>query len=218
MTSAPIETLRRAFVAGDVSGVPGPDCPAAAEIWDAAHGAIEMPRARALVRHVGTCAACAADWHLALHGEGRRSSAEEPRGPSITGSSWARIAGAAALLAGIGWLGVWTLRERAVAPTFRETPAEPGIRALLPENVPLSRSGARLSWSPVGKGARYTVEISLEDLTPLHTTQGLTATELEIPAPVLDRVGASGAIVWRVEARLPDGSRIRSGAFVHRIE
>jgi hypothetical protein len=215
----PLDTLRRAFVAGDDAAAQSPDCPGAGEIWDTAHAALEPNRAREIVRHVGTCATCAADWHLALSGDARPAARDEPARASTTSATWIRLAGAAAVVAGIAWLGVWTARDReVVAPTFREPPEIVAIRALMPEDAPLSRSAAILRWTPAGEGARYTVEISADDLTPLHTAHGVMASELQLPAEVVSRIQPGSTIVWRVEARLADGSRVRSGAIVHRVE
>lgn len=219
MTPGPLDTLRRAFVGGGEPLVAGSTCPSAAEIWDAAHAELDPARAREIVRHVATCAACAADWHLAMRGGERPAVAADLRPPrSSAVARWVRLAGAAAVLAGIGWLGLQGVRERETPPVFREGAGAAEIRALVPEDRPLARDGALLRWSALGEGARYTVELSAEDLTPLHTAHGLAASELEVPPEVLSRVGPGEAIVWRVEARLPDGTRVSSGAFVHRLE
>ena len=215
--TGPIAALKRAFVSGGAALDGGSSCPSATEIWDAAHAQIDRSRAFGVVAHVGRCASCAADWSLALGGEERPAADVEPvrRSPAM---GWLRLAGAAAVIVALGWLGLRNVRESTTEPPFREMRTATEIRALVPEGRPLPRSAPILRWTSAGEGARYTIELSAEDLTPLHTEHGLTATELTIPEDVLARIGPGGTIVWRVEARLADGSRIESSAFVHRVE
>lgn len=213
-----LDALRRAFVAGGESSATGSACPTAAEIWEASHAEVRPARAHDVARHVATCAACAADWHLALHSESRPAVAEPARPRPSAGGRWAGLAAAAAVLAGVAWLGLEGLGERETSPAFREAPGSATIRSLVPEDHPLPRDGAVLRWSTAGEGARYTVELSSQDLTPLHTQHALAVTEFSVPRDVIERLGTAPTLVWRVEARLPDGRRVRSGAFIHRIE
>ncbi len=214
-----LAALRQAFLAATDATVAGPTCPSAGEIWDAAHAEVPAARAREIVHHVATCSACTADWRLAMGIADSAVGAPEPvvrrTHPAVL---WVKLAGAAAVLATIGWLGLRGPGVPTPLPVFREAPDTTTIRSLVPEDQPLARAGAVLRWSPAGPGAVYTVELSADDLTPLHTEHGLTTTELPISDEVLARVGVGGKLVWSVEARLPDGSRVRSGAFVHRVE
>jgi hypothetical protein len=216
---ASLDELRRAFLAAAEGSVAGGSCPSAGEIWDAAHAQVTPLRAREVVRHVAGCAACTADWRLAMGSADGATVATEPAAarphPALR---WAALGGIAAALAMVGWLGFRDPRSPAEAPVFRASPDAAAIRTLVPEDEPLRRTGALLRWTSAGDGASYTVELSSDDLMPLHTEHGLAATELAVPAEILDRVGAGGTLVWSVEARLPDGSHVRSGAFVHRVE
>jgi hypothetical protein len=74
-----------------------------------------------------------------------------------------------------------------------------------PRNVPLL-----LRWSAV-PGARYSVQCTSDDLTPLWSKTGLTEAQVEVPARVLAK---ATRLAWRVTALKADGSTATSKAFL----
>jgi hypothetical protein len=56
------------------------------------------------------------------------------------------------------------------------------------------------------------------DLEPVASARGLDTPEYLVPVDALSRVPPGGTIAWTVEARLPDGRRLRSGGFLNRVE
>ena len=98
------------------------------------------------------------------------------------------------------------------------TPGPSRGRSLVADGAALPRDQAVLRWKAVEPGARYRIELSLEDLTPLAVAHALTEPEYEIPADVLARVAPGATVVWRVEARRVDGTTVTSTAFLTRVD
>jgi hypothetical protein len=78
------------------------------------------------------------------------------------------------------------------------------------ESSALPREAFLLRWSPAGTGARYRVLVTLADLTVLDTASGLVDAEYRIPVSALAKVPSGAAVLWRMEARLADGSTLGS--------
>jgi hypothetical protein len=131
---------------------------------------------------------------------------------------WA-MTGAAAALILVGFLAVYQGTDlfRAPESTYR-APENEAIRSLVPDGEVLPRDEAVLRWTPLADGARYSVEVGLPDLTPLASGYDLLETEYRIPTGALEPVDPGGTVAWQVEAKLPDGRRIVSEAFLARIE
>ena len=103
------------------------------------------------------------------------------------------------------------------APTFRDD-GKLSIATLVPEDVPLSRDAATLRWSAGPEGSLYDVEVADENLDVLHVRRDLTVNELTLPAASLDGLLTGAQVLWRVEIVLPDGRRVTSPTFIHRLE
>jgi hypothetical protein len=214
------ERLRRAFAADEQSRPPGPHCPEPDRIWDALHGRGGSEERREVVDHIAECAACAADWRVAMVSAESTEASEATPATVRAGvrSRWPLLVAAAAALLVVTLVAVDRLSERGdETPVYRasETTA---IRSLIDPQETLPRDQAVLRWSPAGEEARYSIEIDTLGLEPVSAARGLEATEYQVPPEALDELPPGTTLHWRVEARLPDGSRILSPAFLARIE
>jgi len=225
------EDLKAAFASLSESAVSGPDCPAPGEIWDCATGRGPGARASAIVDHTSRCFACAEAWRLA-----RELSASSTAAPGSEGAAPAsRAAGAGAKPAGLkrSGLGRWTalaamvtllaaagvvLFRRTAPPDVMRAGDEVVIRSLVPESEPLRKAACVLKWSEPVAGARYTVRVGAEDLSPIALAENLERAEYTLEPKALEKLPPGSAIVWRVEAVLPDGRRIASPGFRNRLE
>lgn len=197
-------------------------CPSPEELAEAMAGRVDEPRREAVLEHVAGCTDCAEEarliaplheWSAAAAAE-VGGSARKPARP--VWARWPVWAAAAALL----------LLAVPVVPRLRGTPAPipnraqagPEIRSRLPESAPLRRAQPVLSWSDLGPEVRYSVSVLSKDLRPLAGAQRLESPRYVLPADVLAGVPAGGEIVWSVEARWPDGRRLSSPTFVHRLD
>ena len=132
---------------------------------------------------------------------------------------WVGVAAAAAIVLGFGGAVLFqaVIDRPAAPPTFRSGKTIE-IRSLVPESETLRRDSCLLSWSSAGDGSSYDLEITRETLETIVIERSLETNEYRVPPDALALVPQGGKIVWRVEARLPDGRRITSGAFIHRLE
>jgi len=207
--------LRSAF-----DGPPGPDerrddCPPADAIWRARSGDLDATARRVLIDHTAACAECAEAWRVAGDlgaGEGLAAARPDPR-------AWLRTAGlAAALLLALG-LVVWRQsRGRLQGMDEYRDGAALAIRTLTPEDRPQPRSGLSLRWTPGPAGTTYDVSLTTEELLPVARARDLAEPRFDVPAAATGRLPAGATLVWRVVARLPDGSLVTSPAFVVRLE
>ena len=216
------DALRRAYAAGSEVVPDRDDCPAAEAIFDAVLGELEPEQRRAIVDHVAGCAACAADWRLAME-PSERSAAELPkllRGPWSALRPLARIAlpAAAMLVAAIGLYAIYRAQQPVAPVAVYRAGEQATIRTLLDATRALPRPRALLRWSSAGEGARYSIDVTTEDLEPVASAHGLEEPEYLVPADALTRVPPGGTIAWKVEARLPDGRRVSSNGFLNRVE
>jgi hypothetical protein len=60
--------------------------------------------------------------------------------------------------------------------------------------------------------------VSLPDLTELDSAAELASPEHLVPASVLGAVPGGSDVLWRVEARLPDGRMLTSPPFRTRVK
>lgn len=219
-----LDGLRRAFTAPGDAAAEGADCPPPENLWDAFHGALPAASRDAVLAHLIDCPACAEQWSLLAQAhpggvefQGRETIRAGPRRGSR--ARWVVPLAAAAGLAGLALL--WSTgdgwREPPV-PVYRTAGEAVAIRSLLTEDQVLRRDRPVLRWSSAGPGARYAVDLGAPDLVPLGLARGLSGTEWTIPPEVLAKIPSGGRIVWRVEARLPDGRRLASPGFRARVE
>lgn len=215
------DELRAAFAARP-DAPQGDACPTPDALLAAFAG--EAPRAarRAVVAHLATCAACAADWrlaHLLLPGvAGEAAQGEEPEPAPVVRGPWLRpalLAVAAALCVALG-VGLWPRLTSRVTPGYRDAGGL-ALRALVADGAPLPRDAFRLRWAFAEAGARYAVTVSDEALEPLAEARDLEPAEFVVPPGALGARPDGALLLWQVEARLPDGRQVRSSTFRVRI-
>jgi hypothetical protein len=209
-----VDAVRRSFATPGPA--PDPDaCPATDRIWAASHGELDAGATGEVVDHLHACPSCAAEWRAAAPAvEESTAATSSPAGRRSPPVAW--LALAATLIVAVGL--VFLLRPGATfeAPAFRAD-QEPGIRSLIPEGAALPRDRFLLRWEPVEDDALYAVQVDRQDLTPVHDARDLGVSELLVPEEALQDVPAGATLVWRVEAHLVDGTRVRSGAFLVRV-
>ena len=215
-----VTQLRAAFALLSENAVPGPDCPTPDSIWETLRGGMSASSTATIVEHTSRCHACAEAWRLGreLMGEQRvgssRARAMWPGARSL--GVWASLAAAALVIVAVG-IGVF-LKSSSQPPDVLRAGAEADIQSLLPETVPLPRAACVLKWSVPAEGARYTIRVATQDLSPIASARDLAQPAYQVPMKSLEALSPGATIVWRVEADLPDGRRIASQAFMNRIE
>lgn len=185
---------------GDLSSN-GFGCSPHERIWAAALGELPETEVSALLAHSTHCGSCAAAWRVA----GEMSLAAKPLPVVRSRPRWAV---AAAVAAGI--LLFVVVKPKSVEPTWRGGNTTQ-LQSLL-GNEPQPRTGLTLRWSGPAD-ARYSVTLATKDLRELFRAGGLKQTEAPVPEAAFKGVPPNTALIWRVEALLPDGSRAESPAF-----
>lgn len=221
-----IETLRRAFQDAPATTPTPESCPDAESIWDAAAGELSAKERRRVVSHLSTCPECAHAWRLAWAMQAEMREEAEDTGHTYTTviGPWKRfapqIAAAAMLILALGVGVVLTgPGPEPRAPVHRSAVVEHEIESLVPEDEALPREELVLRWTPAGEGAVYDVQVMTRELEPLAHAEDLEETTFEVSEEVLAQLPAEAEVLWRVEARLPDGTVQRSvQTFVTRIE
>jgi len=214
---AEIERLRRSFASLTKEALPEEGCPAPERIWEAARGKLAPSDTRDLVDHTAACPACAEAWRLAA-GVIAETGEERIERARPSGPRWSLIAAAAAALIVMVTL-VTQLRRPPFDedPTYR-APEDTSLRSLMQEPQTLARERCELRWSPGPPGASYSIEVAMEDLTILSSARGLNEERYLVPAAALAKLPAGARLLWRVEALLPDGSKVSSATFVSKLE
>jgi len=132
---------------------------------------------------------------------------------------WVGVAAAAVIVVGLGGAVLFqTVIDKPGPPSVFRSGETLEIRSLVSESEMLRRDACLLSWSSAGEGASYDLEVTLETLESILIERSLGANEYLIPPEALSQIPPSGKIVWRIEARLPDGRTITSSAFIHRLD
>jgi hypothetical protein len=186
------------------------DCPAPERLWAALGGELSLDERRDVIDHTAACASCAEDWRLAM--ELRPEPVPADRHPPSR-RAWARLAVAASLLLATG-AGVVLWRTGEPEPPRYRGADQAAIRSLVPEAEPLPRDRCRLAWSFDPAGARYDLQVTTESLQVVAQAEGLAEPSFRVPAGALASLPAGTRLLWRVEAALPDGSRVGSPTFV----
>jgi hypothetical protein len=187
---------------------PHGECSSPEKIWDAVAGRLSASRARALVDHSVGCGECAHLWRIARDAQASdelRSTVPDPAPPWRAWLGWGSLAivSAAAALA-------FVLLRPAEPSVDRGRTGNAALSARMPTTLP--RDGFRLQWTPAGEGARYQVLVTSTDLTVVDRASALSATEYQVPASRLASFPSGTTLLWRVEARLPDGKTLSSAA------
>jgi Putative zinc-finger len=215
--------LRDAWAMASADAAPRPDCPEPAVLWDAARGEAPPGEARRLVQHTAECAACAEAWRLAV--EVGRGMVEAPGVEPVAAARTRRPAGplawiamaAAAVAIAVGGAALVGRGREAERPLFRDS-ERLALRALVPESVPLPRTRCVLRWAGGPAGTRYNVEVATERLEVLDRARDLDRPEYLVPAKALAALPPGARLLWQVELRAPDGSRLTSATFVNRLD
>ena len=92
------------------------------------------------------------------------------------------------------------------------------LTSLLPANAVLARDGFLLRWSPGPADTLYGVRLSTEDGGAIHRADRIEASEHRVPPEALADLPADTTLLWRVEAVLPDATRVTSPRFRVRLE
>jgi hypothetical protein len=195
---------------------PGEGCASPEEIFRAVAGLEEQARTAALVDHTIRCGDCARLWRLAREAQAESAPAPAPAAEVIPLLQarrwrWGMAAGAGLALAASLLL---VLRPPPAENPERGSPGRT-IKSTTARELP--RDEFLLQWAPQGEGARYRVEVTLPDLTELDSAAELASPEHLVPASVLGRVPGGTDVLWRVEARLPDGRTMTSLPFRTRV-
>jgi hypothetical protein len=221
---AELERLRTAWASLPPSER-GPGCAPPEEIWAAVQGEHPGERARTLIEHAVGCADCATLWRLARELSAAPADADAPE-RSLAAQKPARVlpfrravAVGAGLLAAavVAFVLVPRLSPPAGPPAELRGTGGAELR-MAPGTESVFRNRATLRWTGAPPGSRYAITVSTSDLTVLFRASGLTATEVEVPATALAGVPVGSQVLWRIEAILPDGTRLASPAFLTRIE
>jgi hypothetical protein len=196
----------------------GEECPPAGTIWDSVEGRLERERNEAVLIHLGECAACSAAWRLArrLYSEEAKSGGQAEEVP-IRRRLWFPLAAAAVIVLGLG-LGTLHLLTRQELPPEYRTQEDRWLESELAPGQPLPRDECVLRWTAGPEGTTYELRVTTEDLEPLARAGRLEWPEYRVDPGVLDGVPPGGALLWRVTAHLPDGSRISSRTFTTPLE
>lgn len=210
-----VERWADALAARGESASPRDDCPDPDEIWAASRGEADGSRARDLLDHAATCEACAEAWRLA-----REVGASLPTSATPAVARPFRLGWAAAAVAAVAVAAVLLpplLRRDDGPPVFRRE-AGLTIESLVPEANPLARDAIVLRWTPGPEGTLYDLSVANERLEPLYEAKGIGEAAHKVPPSAVAEVPPGGRILWRVEARAPDGSRAASPTYFAQIE
>jgi len=213
------EHLRDAFGAPLETTARSPECPEDERIWSAAQGEADAAITGSVLDHVAGCSACAESWRMARAiGEdaGIANVRKVPlhRRPLV----WTVAAVAAGIFL-VALLLPSSLDRRGVDPldVFRAAESV-ALESRIDESVAVPRDRAILSWKGAPDGSVYTVEVATADLEILIRSESQVETEFRIPTEALGGIPDHGKVYWRVEALLPDSSRVSSSVFVLELQ
>ena len=216
-----IRRLREAYASG-APRASGEACEDPELIWEAVQGTLDPAHVGRLLDHANACTACDRAFQLAH--ELRRQLPEEEAGavvPIQAARRWmgrpvlagAMLAAAAAVIA------VVALRREEPPAGERVLRAGASQRiAALPGSERLPRDQFLLRWSAGPKGTVYDLWVTTPELREIYRAGRLNSPEARVPAAALEAVPRGGDVLWRVEARFPDGSHVESPAFRTRVE
>lgn len=215
MSDEEIQRLQAAWAALP-RGQPASGCAPPEEIWFAVEGKRSEAQVRRLLEHSISCVDCSALWRLAreLNAAARDAATPIPLWTRARRSPWV-VGGGVLAAAAVLVLAISPRVVRRDVSTLRGSESE--VLQPAGETV-LRRAHPVLRWGGAPEGSRYAVSVSTSDLTMLYRTGDLSNAELELPPNVLAGLPAGATIVWRVDATLPDGRRLRSRAFLSRLE
>lgn len=221
MTTSPWERrVHRALVAASEDASPTDAAPPADRIWAAVCGQLPGREARDVIDAAVLDPAAFVELRLALAlaDELGPETAAEPEGRRPGGTVRARGWAALALAVAAALLAVLSLRPRSPGleldgpPSYREAPSTT-LGSRIPEGAELAREAFELRWQAV-EGATYDVSVSTQSAELVAHRRGIREPRLKVPAQALRSLPAGSKLLWRVEARLADGTSRRSPTFV----
>jgi len=212
--------LREAFRALSDSEAVGEGDVDTLNVWKAIAGELDPEERREVIERVALEPGYAEAWRLAaeLFEASGGSIAAKPRAAESPGR-WASgllrspYAWAAAAVLLVGVLGVFVPRGLAPPePVYRGGPIVPLVGA--EERLP--RDDFRLRWQAL-EGARFDIRVTREDLQTLATASDLSSPEYTVPAERLQELPPGAKVFWQVDAKLADGSVVRSVTFIAEV-
>lgn len=203
------DRLCEAFAALGERAPKGNRCPAPEEIWEASTGKTNETMAYRVIEHTSDCPACAEEWRLA---RGVATLTETQTGifASHQLAKWVGAAAAILLLV----TAIYVL-EQPGSDAMRTSP--PNVISSVIDGEELSRDQCVLRWSSGPAGTRYRLRVLTDDAVEVASADGLTANSYRIASDALRMVEPGGQILWRVQARFPDGRRTESVTFINTI-
>jgi hypothetical protein len=216
------EALRRAFTL-PADSPPQAECPPPEEVWSASRGELPAARTQELLAHSALCPACAESWQWAAALGAEAGGVLVESGLAVAAPHRFRIpagmrlglglAAAAASIAVLALLVPW----RRPPDEFRDVGSF-SIASRLETGRALPRDACVLSWSGGPRGTLYSVEVARPDLTVIARADQIETNHYQVPASVLAGLPAGSAVLWRVEAVLPDATRVSSPVFRAKLE
>jgi hypothetical protein len=208
-----LDSLREAFRAAvEASGyeVPRPDCVDDDRIWAAAIGNLDAGSVRAIVDHVAVCPRCAESWRLAasMAGRVRSDRSRIVRWPAA--GTWVSLGLAATFVVAAGYA-VWPRAPESPNAPLR-SPEGPVLESRVTDPE-LPRDQFVLRWTPGPAGTTYSVSVSDEQGRMLDEARDLQRPEYVVPPSALSPLAATSRVFWRVDASLPDGTKVTSRDF-----
>lgn len=207
------EDLRAAFQRlGEGAELEGID---ADLVWRAVSGQLPPQQLEDVVERVAKDPSWALAWRLARELRAASEEGTARRGLRLAWSRGIRYGALAAGLVAATAAGYWYV-NRLPEPGYRE-PGAAAIESLVPEGQGLPRSRCVLLWTGP-RGATYAIRATSDDLVRVHTATGLKETRYQVPESFLSAFPPKARLLWRVEARLSDGTVVAGPTFVVRLE
>ena len=125
--------------------------------------------------------------------------------------------GAVAATILLAFLVVPTLDDRSIPPVEFRDPTAVSLESLLDETETVPREEVLLRWTGGPAGTLYTVELADENLAVLVRSEPQETTEYSVSSDVLEGLASGSTLYWRIEAVLPDATRVSSGVFLLRL-
>lgn len=212
------ERLRNGFAATPDEAVASADCPSDETIWKAVQGELDTPAMEKVLDHATSCAACAESWRMARSIGDSAGVCRKATLHAFPSRRRMLMLGAAAATILLAFLVVPTLNEQSAPPVEFRDPTGVNIESLLDETVAVTRERLVLRWTGGPAGTLYSVDLADENLNVLVRSEQQETTEYAVPQDVLDGVESGSTLYWRIEAVLPDTTRVSSGVYLLRLE
>jgi len=188
---------REAFATASPTDRPGPDCPPAERIWEAARNEATPAELRQLLAHVATCTVCTEAWRLAMELKETETVRPQDTGrpqENVRGhhAQWLAAASIAVVLGGLVLRG-------GMSPPSVDRSVERVELELVTDGGGRSRDRCLLRWTAF-EGGIYDVIVSTQDLDPISEASGLEEPEYLVPEDDLAKAPEGEALSVHVEA------------------